>query len=296
MAVAMKRSEPTGATGKALARRWPRGLVKHGVLVAVGLLMLYPMLWMVGSSFKPTATIFTDLGLWPQPFTLDNYVKGWTTLRIPFGRFFLNSFIVAAGSVVGNVLACSLAAYAFARIDFRFKRAWFALMLGTIMLPQHVLVVPQYILFLKADWVNTYLPLIVPKFLATNAFFIFLMVQFIRGLPRELDDAAKLDGAGPFQIYWRIILPLSLPALATTAIFTFIWTWDDFFTQLIYLNDSAKYTIPIALRQFLDSSGGDSSWGPMFAMSILSLVPTFVVFLVSQRLIIQGLSTSGMKG
>src|SRR5207248_7520835 len=163
-------------------------------------------------------------------------------------------------------LSCSMAAYAFARLRFKYSAFWFALMLGAIMLPHHILIVPQYILFKNLGWINTFLPMVVPKFFATDAFFIFLMIQFIRGIPTELDEAAKMDGCSLFGFYWRVILPLSLPALVTTAIFTFIWTWNDFFSQLIFLNDESLYTIPVALRSFLDSTG-DSAYGQLFAMS-----------------------------
>ena len=139
--------------------------------------------------------------------------------------------------MIGNVVACSLAAYAFARLQFRGRNFWFAMMLGTLMMPYHVTLIPQYVLFLNLGWVDTFLPLVVPKFLAFDAFFIFLMVQFFRGIPRELDEAAMMDGCAPWRIYWKIMLPLSTPVLATAAIFSFIWTWDDFFGPLIYLND-----------------------------------------------------------
>lgn len=187
--------------------------------------------------------------------TFSNYVEGWTSSIVPFGVYFFNSFIVSAGSIVGNLIACSLAAYAFARIEFRFKWLWFAIMLGTIMLPFHVLVIPQYILFQNLGWLDTYLPLLVPKFIGGEAFFIFLMVQFIRTIPKELDQAAMVDGCGFIGIYWRIILPLLTPAIVTTAIFTFIWTWNDFFSHLIYLNDVTKYTVPLGLRQFFGGLG-----------------------------------------
>jgi multiple sugar transport system permease protein len=157
-----------------------------------------------------------------------------------------------------------------------------------------VVIVPQYIIFSQLGWVNTFLPLVVPKFLATEAFFIFLMVQFIRGIPRELDEAARIDGCGHFRIYFRIILPLMVPALATTAIFTFIWTWNDFFGQLIYLTRPDMYTVPVALRAFVDASS-DSSWGSLFAMSIISLIPVFVIFLFGQRYLLKGIATTGGK-
>jgi multiple sugar transport system permease protein len=267
----------------------------HALLLLICCVMLYPVVWMIASSFKPESEIFTDLAPWPSSLSPRAYLEGWNGLQNSFGRFFLNSMIVSSLAVTGNVIACSLAAFAFARLDFPLKRLWFTLMLGTLMLPYHVTLVPQYVLFLNLGWVNTFLPLVVPKFLAADAFFIFLMVQFFRGIPRELDEAATIDGCGPFRLYWMVILPLSRPVLATAAIFSFIWTWDDFFGPLIYLNDTVNYTVPLALRAFVDSSGR-SEWGPLFAMSTLSLVPVFLVFLFGQRLIIHGIATQGLKG
>lgn len=280
--------------GTARRSGW-RAVAWHVVLGGICLLMLYPVLWMVSSSLKPEQAIFSDLSLWPSGASLRAYFAGWTALAQPFGWYFLNSAIVSSLAVLGNVIACSLAAFAFARLEFPGKRLWFALMLGTLMLPYHVTLVPQYILFLNLGWVDTFLPLVVPKFLAADAFFIFLMVQFFRGIPRELDEAATIDGCGPLRLYLTVILPLSVPVLATAAIFSFIWTWDDFFGPLIYLNDQRNYTVPLALRSFVDSSGR-SEWGPLFAMSTLSLVPVFLVFLFGQRLIIQGIATQGLKG
>jgi len=212
----------------------------------------------------------------------------------PFSTFLLNSLIIAVGSILGNLISCSLAAYAFARMRFRGRGFMFATMLLTLMLPYQVVVVPQYIVFRQFDWINTFWPLIVPKFLAVDAFFVFLMVQFIRGLPRELDEAARIDGAGHFRTYYRIILPLMTPALATTAIFTFVWTWNDFFTQLIYLPDLERKTAATALNMFIDSSS-TSDFGAMFAMSVVSLLPLFLLFLFGQRWLIRGIATTGIK-
>ncbi len=269
--------------------------IRHGVLLAAALVMLYPLLWMIGSSFKPESEIFSNPSALPSSFSLDNYIKGWTALRVSFTTFYKNSFMIAGLAVIGNLAACSLTAFAFARLEFRFKWLWFGLMMGTLMLPYHVTLVPQYIMFLNLGWVNTYLPLVVPKFLAVNSFFIFLMVQFFRGIPREIDEAAIMDGCGPWRIYWRIMLPLSTPVLATAAIFSFIWTYDDFLGPLIYLNDQRQWTVPLALRAFIDSSGGESLYGAMFAMSALSLVPVFAVFLAFQRLIIRGVALGALK-
>ncbi|WP_237728141.1 carbohydrate ABC transporter permease [Cellulomonas sp. APG4] len=271
-----------------------RSLVKHGMLIAVGFVMLYPLLWMLASSFKPNALIFRDPALIPSEIDLSNYTVGWDALLHPFSHYLMNSFIIVAGAVLGNLISCSMAAYAFARLNFRGRKLWFAIMLMSIMLPIHVVIVPQYILFSQLDWINTYLPLVVPKLLATDAFFVFLMVQFFRGIPRELDEAAHIDGAGHARIFFRIMLPLATPALATTAIFTFIWTWNDFFSQLIFLTNPDMYTVPVALRTFVDSTGA-SSWGSLFAMSIVSLVPIFLVFLFGQKYLVKGIATTGIK-
>ncbi len=277
-------------------RRRPRwqSVLLHGGLIAFGLFMLYPLLWMLSSSLKPDAIIFREPGLIPSALRPSNYVDGWTALPLPFHRYILNSLLVVVFSIIGNLLACSMAAYAFARLQFRTRGFWFAIMLATIMLPILVVIVPQYIMFNELGWINTYYPLIVPKFLATDAFFIFLMVQFIRVLPRELDEAARIDGCNHWSIFWRIIMPLSMPALATTAIFTFIWTWNDFYSQLIFLTDPDLATVPLALRLFVDAQG-DTSWGPLFAMSVVALGPIFGFFLAGQRYLVRGIATTGTK-
>jgi multiple sugar transport system permease protein len=271
-----------------------RSVLKHAALIAVGLIMVYPLLWLIVSSFRPTELIFRTPGLWINEVYVENYTRGWFALSYPFTQYIVNSIIVVVGAVIGNLFACTLAAYAFARLKFRLKTLWFAIMLMTIMLPVYVIVVPQYIVFNALGWVNTFIPLILPKFLATDAFFVFLMVQFIRGIPRELDEAARIDGCGHWRIFSRVMLPLMGPAIATTAIFTFIWTWSDFFTPLIYLTDPISYTVPVALRSFLDSTEG-SNWGAMFAMSVVTLIPLFLVFLFGQRFLVKGIATTGGK-
>ncbi len=264
-------------------------------LITILGIVLYPLLWMLSTSFKPDEEIVGGIGLLPENPKPSNYVDGWNSLDVSFTRFFLNSALIAGVSVLFNCISCLLTAYAFARLRFRARGLWFALMIGTLLLPGHVLIVPHYILFKTFGWIDTPLPLVIPKLLATEAFFIFLMVQFMRGIPRDLDDAASIDGAGPYQIFWRIIVPLSKPALVTTAIFTFIWTWNDFFSQLVYLSGLDNITVPVALRNFLDSTG-QSSLGPMFAMSVLSLLPVFAFFVAFQRMLVQGINTSGLKG
>ncbi|OSP53852.1 sugar ABC transporter permease [Pseudoruegeria sp. SK021] len=269
--------------------------MRHVLLIAISFVMIYPILWMLSGSLRPADELFGgDAGLMPSQVTLQAYSDGWFGLQVTFGRFFANSLIIAVLATVGNVLAASLVAFAFARLKFSGQKFWFALMLGTLMLPYHVTLIPQYVMFRSLGWVNTWWPLILPKYFAVDAFFIFLMVQFFRGIPRELDDAARMDGCSPWRIYRKIILPLSMPVLATAAIFSFIWTWEDFFGPLIYISEMSQYTVQLGLRSFIDSSG-TSSWNELFAMSLLSLVPIFLIFLFFQRLLIEGIATTGMK-
>ncbi|MFG2060860.1 carbohydrate ABC transporter permease [Micromonospora sp. NPDC048871] len=276
------------------SRSWLRLII----LLAIVAVVLYPLIWMIGTSVKSQQEIVSNIGLLPERFTPGNYTDGWSNFDVSFGRFFLNSAMVSLLTVVGNAVSCLLAAYAFARLRFRLRRLWFAVMIGTLLLPAHVLIVPQYILFrtlglVGGDW--PYLPLLIPQFLATEAFFVFLMVQFMRGIPRELDEAARIDGAGAFGIFRHVILPLSRPALVTTAIFSFIWTWNEFFRQLVFLSELSDYTVPVALTLFIDSTS-QSAIGPMFAMAVLSLLPVFVFFVAFQRMLVEGINTSGIKG
>jgi multiple sugar transport system permease protein len=264
---------------------------KHLLLIGFGCIMTYPLVYMLTGSFLHNQRFVDDLR---GEFTLENYIKGWSSLGIPFGRFMLNSMIVSVISILGNLISCTLAAYAFARLEFKFRRLMFALMLATIMLPFHVTIIPQYIIFNSLELVNTYVPLILPKFLAVDAFFVFLLVQFMRGIPSQLDDAAAIDGCGPFQTFWHVILPLCMPAIGVTAVFTFIWTWNDFFTPLLYLNTPELYTVPLGLSLFKDSTGL-TDYGALFAMSVLSLVPVFVVFLLAQKALVEGIATTGLK-
>jgi multiple sugar transport system permease protein len=292
-----------GAQTVAVSRR-PSGLgrsvVRTLILIAILAVVLYPLAWMVGTSLKSRPEIASNTGLLPEEFTPGNYTDGWHHFDVSFARFFLNSTLVALLTVVGNAASCLVAAYAFARLRFPLRGFWFAVMIGTLLLPQHVLTVPQYILFkqfdlIGGDWPWTYLPLLVPQYLATEAFFVFLMVQFMRGIPRELDEAAKIDGASPFGIFRYVMLPLSRPALVTTAIFSFIWTWNEFFRQLVYVSNLQDYTLPVAMTLFIDSSG-QSAIGPMFAMSVLSLLPVFLFFVAFQKMLVEGINTSGLKG
>ena len=292
----------TGATP--LWRKRLGSVIAHVLLIGASILMLYPLLWMLSASFRPENEIFTSNSLIPSSVSLHGYISGWFGLSRSFATFFLNSLTISLLCVVGNLAACSLTAFAFSRLEFKGRNFWFALMLGTLMLPYQVTLIPQYVVFLhmpwwlggtpESGWVNTFLPLVVPKFLASDAFFIFLMVQFFRSIPFEIQESAMIDGCNPLQIYRHIIMPLSLPVMATAAIFTFIFTWSDFFGPLVYLSDVRKYTVALGLTTFVDSTG-QSNWNGVFAMSCLALVPVFLLFVFFQRYLIEGIATSGLK-
>nr|WP_269330334.1 carbohydrate ABC transporter permease [Kineosporia babensis] len=251
---------------------------------------------MLLSAFKPTNQIVGSVSLIPHDASFDNFRTALNGIAgVSFWRFFLNSVILAVGAVVGTVLSASVTAYAFARIDFPGRKLWFALMIGTLLLPFHVVIIPQYIIFNNLGLVDTMVPLLIGKFLAAEAFFVFLMVQFMRGLPRELDEAAFLDGAGHVRIFRSITLPLMKPVLATASIFAFIWSWNDFFGPLLYLKNSDLYPLPVALRLFVDQTS-TSDYGAQMAMAVLALAPVIIFFLVFQRYLIGGVATTGLKG
>ena len=274
-----------------------RHTLTHGFIIVLGLAMIYPILWMIVSSFKPNNMIFSDPGLIPKAVTLENYITGWKGYAgTSFGQFFANSLLMCTGAIVGNLISCTMAAYAFGRLKFAGRGFWFAVMMVTLMLPAQVTIVPRYILFNAFGWVGTYLPIVVPKFLATDVFFVFLLVQFIRSLPKELDEAAIIDGCGKVGVFLHIIVPLATPALVTTALFTFLWTWDDFFNHLLYLTTPPIYSVSRALRTFVGDAGAVSNWGGALAMSTLSVIPLFILFFSLQKYFVQGIATTGIKG
>lgn len=273
-----------------------RSLYYHLGVLILGFIMLYPLLWLFASSLKGPDEIWTNISsLIPQKLTWENYINGWAGFGgVTFATFFRNSIIYAGGASILSVTASSIVAYGFARIRFVGRGFWFAAMFTTLMLPIQVQIIPQYIVFTKLDWLNTFYPLLLPH-IGGAPFFIFMIMQFIRGIPRELDEAAVIDGCSRAGIFFRIILPLVQPALITAAIFSFYWTWGDFLTPLLYLNDINLYTISVALRSFADPAAA-TDWGAVFAMSALSLIPVFIVFIIFQRYIVEGINTSGLKG
>ncbi len=293
----MASTQPLAASRQSRRRQeQARTIVYHTTIVALSFVMIYPVLWLFASSFKGPTEIWTDIGsLIPKHFTLQNYVNGWAGFGgITFSTFYLNSLIYAGVGTVAAVFSSALVAYGFSRIRFAGRGFWFTCMLMTLMLPIQVQIIPQYIVFSQLKLINTFYPLLLPKFCG-QAFFIFLIMQFIRGIPKELDEAAEIDGCSRLGIFFRIILPLIQPALITSAIFSFYWSWEDFLIPLVYLNEPKLYTVSLALRSFADPSA-NTDWGAIFAMSALSLVPVFVLFVMFQRYLVQGIATTGLKG
>jgi multiple sugar transport system permease protein len=277
-----------------MGKKW----FNHIVLSFICLFMVYPILWWVGAAFKTNEEI-DSVNLFSANPTLSNFIDGWYAIPgYSFTHFFMNTFELIIGVLFTTIVSCSLVAFAFARLDFPLRKFWFSIVLVTLMLPSQITLVPQYDMFNAFGWINTYLPFIVPHTLAGGiggSFFIFLLVQFIRGIPRELDEAAKIDGCSWFGIYFRIILPLMKPPLVTVAIYCFLWNWDDFLGHLIYINSVDKYTVGLALKMFVDANSS-VPWGQLFAMSLLSVVPAILIFFFAQRHIVDGVATSGLKG
>lgn len=271
--------------------------IYHILVCGFGLIMIYPLIWMIMSSFKESSTIFTTAGqLIPENFTLSNYVTGWKGFaKVSFGVFFKNSFFISIVATVGTVLSSAIVAYGFARCKFWGRRFLFVAMLASMMLPAQVLMIPQYLWYQKLGWVGSYLPLTAPYWFAVQGFFVYLMMNFISGIPRELDEAAKIDGCSFYGIFIRIIFPLITPALITGGIFSFMWRWDDFLSALLYVSNSTKYPVSLALKLFSDP-GSSSDYGAMFAMATLSILPAVLIFIFLQKYLVEGISTSGLKG
>ena len=263
------------------------------VLLSLGTAILLPFLWTLSSSLKPFGTGITfPPEFIPKRFEWQNYVKVFQT--IPFFGYLRNSVVVTGLSMVGELVSCTLVAYAFARLRFPGSNVLFIVLLGTMMIPYPVTMVPTFILFNSLKWVNTYLPLVIPPFFAP-AYNVFLLRQFFVTINRELDESAEVDGASKFRIYWQIILPLAKPALATVAIFSFMYYWNDFMGPLIYLSDSKKFTLSLGIN-FLRSMRGGGDLSMQMAASIMFVSPCILLFFIAQRYIVEGIVTTGLKG
>ncbi len=274
-----------------------RTFAYHAFAILIGFIMIYPLLWMVMSSFKDNNEIFVNsYSLWPKDWAIaENYSSGWAGIGgVGFDKFLLNSLLIALVATAGNVLCSLMAACAFSRVKFKGSRFLFICVMVTMMMPNQVMAVPQYIIFRHLNLVDTYAALASPWFFG-GAFFIFLMIQFFRGIPKELDEAAEIDGCTKLQTMLFILIPNVKPAIVTSAIFSFYWVWQDFFQPLIFISDPNKYTVSLGLKLYLDPSSF-SNYGGMLAMSVVSILPVVLFFIMFQRHLVEGITTSGLKG
>lgn len=286
--------------GNAMHSKWA-GVVRirtrifiYLVLIAAAIVCVFPFLWMISTSFKTMAEVYRMPPTFiPRNPTLSNYSQGWA--YADFTTFTKNTMFVAVTATVGTVISSSLVGYGFARFKSSLSGLLETVLLGTMMLPAQITLIPQYLLFSKLGWIDTYWPLIVPGWLGGGAFNIFLFIQFFKTLPKELDEAATIDGASSFQIYTRIMLPAVRPVLLAVTVMSLVYHWRDFFLPLVYLNSMTKYTISIGL-QFFQSAYGNVRIGMMMAVSLLALLPVLVIFAFAQRYFIQGIKLSGLKG
>lgn len=268
----------------------------HLFVILFGIIMIYPVLWMISGSFKDNAEILRGtLHLIPENLKTSNYSTGWRGFSgITFGTFFKNSLVITAVATFGTVLSSSLVAYALSRLRFRGRKFWFTCMLATMMLPGQVIMIPTFLIWYNLGLNNTFAPLILPYFCG-QAFFIYQMMQFMAGIPRELDEVATIDGCSKYSIFSHIILPLLKPSIVTTIIIQFYWKWDDYMGPLLYLSKPQSYTASLAIKMFADTAS-TTDYGAMFAMSTLSLIPVFLIFLFFNRYLVEGIGTSGLKG
>ena len=272
-------------------------IIYHILVTAGALVMVYPLIWMVLSSFKPTEMVLpTANQLIPTTWTLDNYTRGWKGfMGYSFATFFANSFFISITSTFGTLLSSAFVAYALQRLKFKMRGFIFVLVLSTMMLPAQILMIPQFMWYRHLNWVGTYFPMILPYFFAVQGFFVYLIMNFIGGIPKSLDEAAKIDGCSYYGIFFRVILPLIVPALVTSAIFSFIWRWDDYLSALLYVNRANMRPISMALKLFNDPGSG-SDIGSTLAMSTLSIVPATIIFLIFQKSLVEGIASTGIKG
>lgn len=270
--------------------------LRYTLLTIVGLIMLYPLIWLVGASFKPNAEIFASPGFWPKAPTLSGYIEGWkTSTPYTFALFFWNTFLIIAPKVIGTAISCVAVAYGFARFEFPGKKIWFALLIATLLLPNVVTRIPQYLLFRDLGWLDTFLPLWVPSAFAGDAFFVFMLIQFLRAIPRDMEEAARVDGANTLQTLIFIVIPMLMPAIIAVCLFQFMWTMNDFLGPLIYLSSVEKYPVSLALKLSIDTTEA-FEWNRILAMSVLAITPALAVFFMAQKYFIEGISAGGVKG
>ncbi|MFV0574469.1 MAG: carbohydrate ABC transporter permease [Vibrio sp.] len=281
---------------RTLRREKINAFIRYTVLIVVGFMMLYPLLWMFTASLKPNHEIFTSMSLIPKEWSLDGFINGWKTgTEFTFGHYIINTFLYVLPKVFLTVVSSTIVAYGFARFEIPFKKFWFATLIATILLPQTVLLIPQYLMFREMGLLDSYLPLYLPLAFATQGFFVFMLVQFLRGIPTDMEEAAMIDGCNSFQVLWHVVVPVIRPAIISVALFQFMWSVNDFLGPLIYVSSVEKYPIALALKMSIDVTEG-ARWNEILAMASIAIIPSIIVFFMSQKYFVEGVSNSGIKG
>ncbi len=291
----------------------------YALIILIGLLLLFPIIWMFLAAFKSNEEIFGSTALWPRAFTnagyqawlaenpdgsfwpyfvslFHNFVEGWFGIgKNSYALYFWNSFKIVIPTVALTLISSTLVAYGFARFNFPCKKFLFGILIGTLMLPNAVTIIPRYTMYADWGWVDTYLPFWVPAALAASPFFVYMLIQFMRGLPRELDESAYIDGCSTMRTLVQILLPLMVPSLFSAGLFQFMWTYNDYMNSLVFINSASKYPISLGLRLSLD---GESviNWGKMMACSCIAVLPLVILFFAAQKYFVEGIATTGMKG
>ena len=269
---------------------------RYFVLIFIGIGMIYPMIWMIGASFRDNnAEIFSSIGFIPKNPTLQGYIDGWNATNYSYGHYMINTYKFVIPKAIGTVISATVTAYAFTRFRFKGRGFWYGLMLATLFLPQVVLNVPQFLLFTKIGWVDSYLPLVIPSFFACDTYFVFMMIQFMRSVPKELEEAAEIDGCNSFQRLLLVMVPMVQPAVVSSALFQFMWSSNDFMGPLIYINSTRKFPAALGLRLFMDTETG-FQWNKVLALSIITILPSLIVFFLAQDQFVEGISAGGVKG
>ncbi len=271
-------------------------VVRYLLLILILVVTIFPLVWLFLATFKTSTEIFGANSILPERFSFDAYVNGWKgSGQFTYSTFLLNSFKLVVPTVLLTIVSSILVGYGFARFKFPFKRAMKIILISTLMLPNAILIVPRYIMFAKFNWTNTYLTFFIPAVLGCYPFFVYWMIQFFRGLPRDLDESARIDGCNSFTLLVRILLPLCKPAIFSVGLFQFMWTWNDYFNANIYINSVKKYPLPLALRMSLDSQAS-VDWSRILAMSLVAIIPCIILYFLGQKYFVEGVATTGLKG
>ena len=277
-------------------RRQDGRVIDYVIIGLIGLVLLYPIIWMFFSTFKDNNQIFGSTRLLPTQWHFENYVEGWKgASRVSYTQFFINTFLMVIPTTLLTVASACLTAYAFARFEFPFKKLLFTVLIALLMMPGAVVIIPRYLLYNQFRWVDSYMPFYIPAALACNSFFTYMLIQFLRGIPRDLDESAYMDGCGTFRTLVQILLPLMKPALFSAGLFQFLWTYNDYFNSLIFISTQKKYPISLALRMSLDSESV-VNWGKVMAMAFVAVLPVMVLFFAAQKYFVEGIATTGLKG